>query len=247
MSNRACVFVDGENFRHSLLKLFPEFDQDDYLPKGEWGKLFNRVVNLRRPDSIRVRTYWYVIDSMDFYPPWFPKPDEQPEELYDLLTKAPGYENRYKDPQGNLNIEEMKSRVSSLDDNRRKFLDRFYAQTTIQDGIQMNHRAIEFRRAGSITNDLYTGQSGTEKAVDVKLATDLIMLRDIYDTAIIVSGDQDFVPAVAVVKDFGKEVVNVAFETQEGKLLPGGARRLNQATDLSLTIKHSELADFLSL
>jgi uncharacterized LabA/DUF88 family protein len=72
-------------------------------------------------------------------------------------------------------------------------------------------------------------------------------LPDIYDVAIILSGDQDYVPAVQVVKDRGKRVVNVAFETRGGKLLPGGARRLNHVTDDSLRIPYKELAAHLNL
>jgi len=30
---KACVFVDGENFRHSIVNLFPHLHQEDYLPK----------------------------------------------------------------------------------------------------------------------------------------------------------------------------------------------------------------------
>ena len=88
---------------------------------------------------------------------------------------------------------------------------------------------------------------GSEKAVDVKLASDMIVLRDIYDVAIIVSGDQDYVPAVEVVKDSGRRVVNVAFLTRGGRLLPGGARRLNQVTDRSVNITHVDLSRFMSL
>ncbi len=86
---------------------------------------------------------------------------------------------------------------------------------------------------------------GAEKSVDVKLATDLIMLRDIYDIAVIVSGDQDYVPAVQIVKDAGKKVVNVSFETRGGRLLPGGARRLNEKTDSALRVGYSELKTYL--
>ena len=81
----------------------------------------------------------------------------------------------------------------------------------------------------------------------MKLASDLIMLRDIYDVAIILSGDQDYVPAVEVVKDSGRRVVNVAFQTRGGQLLPGGARRLNQVTDRSISITHQDLGRFLNL
>ncbi len=65
--------------------------------------------------------------------------------------------------------------------------------------------------------------------------------------AIIVSGDQDYVPAVEIVKDYGKRVVNVAFRTRSGKLLPGGARVLNQTTDWSLAIEYQPLADHLKI
>ncbi len=81
----------------------------------------------------------------------------------------------------------------------------------------------------------------------MKLATDLIVLKDIYDIAVIVSGDQDYVPAVQVIKDHGKHVVNVAFETRGGKLLPGGARRLNRLTDWSLSIPYIELKKYLRI
>ena len=95
--------------------------------------------------------------------------------------------------------------------------------------------------------NLFNRTLGKEKAVDVKLATDMIMLKDIYELAIIVTGDQDYVPAAKVIKDYGKRVVNVAFSTRSGELLPGGARRLNQVTDWSFIIPFSDLADHLQI
>ena len=79
---------------------------------------------------------------------------------------------------------------------------RFDGWTTIQNNISVNHESIEFRRAGAIRFNLFNESLGKEKAVDVKLAIDLLMLREIYDTAVIVSGDQDYVPAVQAAKDF---------------------------------------------
>ena len=124
---------------------------------------------------------------------------------------------------------------------------RFQGWINVQDGISSRHTAVEFRRAGAIRYNLFTNALGNEKAVDVKLATDMILLRDIYDTAIILSGDQDYVPAVQAVKDSGKRVVNAAFQTRGGQLLPGGARRLNQVTDESLEIEFSVLSGFLKI
>lgn len=56
-----------------------------------------------------------------------------------------------------------------------------------------------------------------EKGVDIDLATDMLRLayNNAYDTAIIVTGDGDFVSAVKGVKDMGKHVENANF--REGK------------------------------
>ena len=54
-----------------------------------------------------------------------------------------------------------------------------------------------------------------EKGVDVMLATDLVVgaFRDLYDMAIVVSGDGDFFPAMQVAKDQGKHVEVAAFDS----------------------------------
>jgi uncharacterized LabA/DUF88 family protein len=59
------------------------------------------------------------------------------------------------------------------------------------------------------------GGTMVEKGVDVMLATDLVTraYRDQYDTAIIVSGDADFYPALQAAKDVGKQVEVAAFDT----------------------------------
>lgn len=50
-----------------------------------------------------------------------------------------------------------------------------------------------------------------EKAVDVYLATDMVDLchRDEFDVAYLVSGDRDLAPAIDVVLERGKQVINV--------------------------------------
>lgn len=58
------------------------------------------------------------------------------------------------------------------------------------------------------------GDVMVEKGVDVMLATDLVVhaYRDHYDTAIVVSGDADFYPALQAVKDVGKHIEVAAFD-----------------------------------
>ena len=57
------------------------------------------------------------------------------------------------------------------------------------------------------------GDKMIEKGVDVNLAVDMLTLayKNVYDTAILVSGDGDFAAAVNVVKDIGKHVENAYF------------------------------------
>ncbi len=246
MPAKTCIFVDGENFRHSIGDLFPEFRRDEYLPKSaDWGALFDWIVSKAVRDGERLRTYWYVIQSMDFFPYRFPDPDSQPDELRRLLSQKPSFKTELDQLDDANRRLRMTQTVKELRDRQSRLTARFNGWTTIQDGIAARHTAVEFRRAGAIRCNLFDESFGPEKAVDVKLASDLIILKDIYDVAIILSGDQDYVPAVQAVKDFGKRVVNVAFLTRGGQLLPGGARRLNQITDWSLSITHADLGSYL--
>ena len=88
---------------------------------------------------------------------------------------------------------------------------------------------------------------GEEKTVDVNLAVDMITFADMYDVAIIVSGDQDYVPAAQAVKNLGKSVVNIAFKARSGLLLPGGAKRLNHVTDWSIALEWDAFRKVLSI
>jgi len=141
----------------------------------------------------------------------------------------------------------MKEILNDLLKEQEKIEKRFDGWITIQNGIQKDNESIEFRRAGSNSYNLFKRSFGFEKAVDVKLSVDLVLLRGIYDIAVIVSGDQDFVPAVQVVKDFGKKVVNVSFKTRGGELLPGGSRKLNIVTDGRLILEYDTLKNLLGL
>ncbi|MDP3064504.1 MAG: NYN domain-containing protein, partial [Chloroflexota bacterium] len=60
---------------------------------------------------------------------------------------------------------------------------------------------------------VYRDNVGMEKGVDVKLTIDMLRLawQDTYDTAILVTGDGDFMDVVEAVKDLGKHVEGVYF------------------------------------
>lgn len=55
MTKRVCVFVDGENFRHSIVALFKQFKSYDYLPRADWAKLYDFFVSQAVPESERER------------------------------------------------------------------------------------------------------------------------------------------------------------------------------------------------
>ena len=249
MDKRICVFVDGENFRHSIVGLFEHFNRNDYLPKkAKWAQLFDHFIDGTNIGGERIRTYWYVIKYLDFFPYKIPNIDSEFDKAKRVLEKGEAIKQRLAEAGDTDEIKkEMKKIVSNLNARRERMQHRFDGWRHLQETIGMRSSRIEFRQAGAITFNLFTEQLQKEKAVDIKLATDLIMLRDIYDVAIIVSGDQDYVPAVQAVKDFGKIVVNVAFETRSGRLLPGGARRLNHVTDDSIKAKYEDLAELLGL
>ncbi|MCB2181235.1 MAG: NYN domain-containing protein [Desulfobulbaceae bacterium] len=253
MYKRCCVFVDGENFRHAITDLFNNFDKSDYLPKdAKWGDFFNWLVGeiaCGCDECERVRTYWYVIEHIDCWPYRIPNVDREKDTASRLFKRNQDWADEIvslnSDPEALL----IKLREYSeiLNHRKSRMLARARGWAEVQASIGINHSAIEFRREGAIRYNLFTQELGNEKAVDVKLAVDMIMLQEIYDIAIIVSGDQDYVPAVKHLKDSGKRIVNVSFSTRGGKLLPGGARRLNQVTDDRFVVTHEQLSGFLNI
>ena len=77
-----------------------------------------------------------------------------------------------------------------------------------------------------------------QKGVDVKLAVEMIDFgfRNTYDTAILVSGDSDFVPAVQFVKNLGKHVELVVVQGQP-------SWHLQDACDKTVVLEQDSLTD----
>ncbi len=250
---QAAIFVDGENFRQSIVELFwGEFDKEEYLPKhADWVGFFNWLVSqlssLGLPHCERLRTYWYVINDLEFSPYKFPNARADGDKLNRVLSSNPRIKEELSRLSGTGLTEKMEAIVKQLHAVQNQMKNRFDGWRKIQNGIATAHFGIEFRRAGAIRYDLFEKSLGSEKAVDVKLASDMIVLKDIYDVAIIVTGDQDYVPAVEIIKDFGKRVINVSFKTRGSKSLPGGSRRLNAITDGVLEAAYSDLKGFLKI
>jgi uncharacterized LabA/DUF88 family protein len=73
--------------------------------------------------------------------------------------------------------------------------------------------------------------SQAEKGVDVHMATDMVYYaaKDFYDTAIVVTEDQDFIPAIERVKDMGKHIELAMF-------VDGQRREMLRAADKSIVL-----------
>jgi len=87
----------------------------------------------------------------------------------------------------------------------------------------------QFKRQQSFLNELSnigikvktmplkrTPEGFIEKGIDILLATDMVSLafRNAYDTAILVSGDSDYVPVVEEIQSLGKRVENATFRRE---------------------------------
>ncbi len=61
-----------------------------------------------------------------------------------------------------------------------------------------------------------TPEGFIEKGIDILLATDMVSLafRNAYDTAVLVSGDSDYVPVVEEIQALGKRVENATFKRE---------------------------------
>ncbi len=77
------------------------------------------------------------------------------------------------------------------------------------------------------------------KKDDIYLAVDMVKLayNNAYDTAILVSSDGDFVPAIQAVKEIGKNVENIGFENKF-------SYHLQQQSDRFFKLKKEFVKDF---
>lgn len=84
------------------------------------------------------------------------------------------------------------------------------------------------------------GATVVEKGVDIAIAVDMLHFAatDMYDTAILVTGDGDFASAVQAVKNLGKHVENSFFKT-------GLSRHLSDTADRFVLLDKDVLKDCL--
>ena len=257
MLMQAYVFIDGENLRGAIKDAFPQFRAGKYLPEVDWGEFFRRIVaKAQTPeiDAVLLKSYWYVVADVDAHPR-LPSIKNH-GELMEWRDRHKPRIDRFIESNSNdngenfsdLTTESVIEIVKKLRGRKRWIEREFRHNREIQSAIEHKYRSLQFRRSGYIGFDLLEkkGRLGREKTTDVNLALDMLLLKDAYDIAIIVSGDQDFLPAVRAAQAAGKIVLNVAFRAA-GRLLPGGAKRLNEAVDWSIEFDSEEFRQLMRL
>ena len=158
MATKACVFVDGENFRYSLLDLFGSFRREDYLPRAaDWTAFFDWIVHeVTAGQGERIRTYWYAIEKMDFFPYKYPDAVRDEDTCYRLLSKYRPFKDELDSlVAGPPRARRMDEMIEELRRRQGKLSKRFDGWTNIQEGIATQHVAVEFRRAGAIRCNLF--------------------------------------------------------------------------------------------
>ena len=87
------------------------------------------------------------------------------------------------------------------------------------------HDALEYSGFRVITRNAYDPLDNKQKEVDSAMVCKMVehAFRDNYDTAIIISGDRDFCPAVELIQSLGKRVEVAGFSmTMSGALHRSG-------------------------
>jgi uncharacterized LabA/DUF88 family protein len=92
---------------------------------------------------------------------------------------------------------------------------------------------LEVRLGTLVYPAAWPGAPPYEKGIDVRLATDMLThaFKGNYDTAVLVSGDNDFADAVQAVKDLGRNVEVALFGN------PNSSRRLRDVADDSISLR----------
>ena len=212
MEEKVCIFIDGTNFSNTLRDQFGDLKVD-----------YHRFSQLLCKNRILTRIYYYTAsyrqeDNPDLY--------ARQQKFFNYLRRIPYLE---------LRLGRKEKRPMKFDERLRKdfqiligpILEKSIEKISKKFGLEsllpkqieeFKARVTEiydkemFNKIFSIINK--KSPKIVEKGVDIALASEMIDLvyRNVYDTAILVSGDGDYVQAVETVKRAGKHVENAFFE-----------------------------------
>ena len=214
MPLRTAIFVDGANFRANLRDSSftsgnPTDDRTYRLEERhfDWANFYRGVLHkfdrATGWDHQLIRVHWYSAASIS---PW---PASEKHQL-DLATRVV---NRHPEI-NHLTPQKVIELAHGWYRRERNYFERLREQ--VFEGIQRHTDFLEFRYVGQYQvhplrpyrirqqedgEITYLGVQVGEKGVDTGIAVDMIAKMSNYDSAILVSGDADFLPVVGYLKD----------------------------------------------
>ncbi len=184
MPNRAILFIDGNNWYHSLKKLrVPNMFDLSY------SKISQKLVQNR--DWVETRYYIGRVPQKD---------------NHQLYADQRRFISQLEQENGRISAHFGRLEERPVKDRTAKQLKKYLAGANIRIPRRI------YRDLYAIAEESGKATIRVEKAVDVMLAVDLVVMaeRNQYDTAYILSADGDFTPAVTVARDLGKSVIAVS-------------------------------------
>lgn len=211
---RGSVFVDGSNFLGSLSKMGIQVkNYEDFLKYvfDESVKAWRICLRGDNISFIMNRIYWYAVGTID---PWdFNKP-ETIAHLSESFHKDKQLKTTYMALAGKQNT------CISQDDVAKKAWDLCFKEIkewynkkqVMVDGFKSFYYNVQ--RYSDFIEIIECGhwkvkplsKSVSEKELDTRLAVDIVTMAEIYDFAIIISGDADVIPSIEYIKRKGKHV-----------------------------------------
>lgn len=185
MMVRACLFIDGSNWYHSLKNL----GLSD-LGRLDYAKISAKLLGPR--DWVGTRYYIGQVRQL-------PGSTRLYADQRQFLASLQATDHRISVHLGRLETRPAKNEAA------KELLQYLNALPTRIDKAVF-HALIDIARRHTNTEAI------VEKGVDVMLAVDLVVMaeRDQYDAAYLLSADGDFTHAVAAVRSLGKRVYAVS-------------------------------------
>ena len=198
---KAVLFVDGR-YLHGALKRLQLQERD-----VNWDRFFEEIT----PDGhILIRSYW-------FYPARIARCDRR------------NYQRRNHDENNHYNgspeSDAADAWFSEQEGRHRKI------REEVHPAIADSYDRIEFRYVGVLRVNATTQEYLGEKGVDVGMAVDLVSKSKYFDTALMITGDQDMAPAVQQVKNELKQVVLVTIQPNSAAMQIHASRKLRVLAD----------------
>ena len=180
MPNRAVLFIDGNNWFHSLKGL-----RVPTPGKLSYSRISQKLVQQR--DWIETRYYIGRVRQ---------------EDNHQLYADQRRFVAQMEKEDGRISVHFGRLEQRPVKDNTAKQLRQYLADLNAQIPRRIYKGLYE------IANKDSGATTWVEKAVDVMLAVDLVVMaeRDQYDVAYVLSADGDFTPAVDAARACGKQV-----------------------------------------